>query len=237
MTAGIPADDAAIIISRGLERAAAAVRIAEFFETAVKLRERNLPTRLVLDRIEQGLAKGVPADKIALVSQKLSANLADAGPLVKKMEAAGLNTDARVTEHVIETVARALEKKIPAEAILRAGEKVRQQNGSMAFYNRAVDTMTTFVGSGMAAEQAVRLVHAAMDRGYSERDLGAMERYMVNELRQNRAMNDIVSGMESRMERGGMRGTMDRQGGNLQNGSGFGGSGGFGGGPGMGGRR
>jgi hypothetical protein len=125
----------------------------------------------------------------------------------------------------VETVARALERSIPGEAIERTGEKVRQQKGSMALFNRAVDTMTTFVGNGMGADHASRLVHTAMDRGYSERDLEAMERYMVSELRKNRPVKDIASGMETRMERGGMRGGMERQGGGSQRGPG---SGGFG---------
>ncbi|OGW34384.1 MAG: hypothetical protein A2010_10050 [Nitrospirae bacterium GWD2_57_9] len=234
VAAGVPQDDAAIIISRGLERGAGAGRTAAFLDRAARLREQDLPVRLVLDRIEQGLSKGVPPERIATVVERLSGNLVNARPLVQKMEKAGPAGSGSASEHAIETVARALEKSIPHDAIARIGEQVREQKGSIALFGRAVDTMTTFVGNGMAANDASRLVHTAMDRGYSERDLETMERYMVDELRQNRPVGDVVSGMETRMERGGMRGGMERQGGAGPRGPGSGGSGA---GPGMGGRR
>jgi hypothetical protein len=234
VAAGVPEDDAAVIISRGLEQGAGAVRTAEFLETAAQVQEQGLPVRLVLDRIEQGLSKGVPPERIAAVVQRLSGNLADARPLVQKMEKSGL-ADGGGSDDAVETVARALERSITGEAIERTGDTVRQQKGSMALFNRAVDTMTTFVGNGMPADHASRIIHTAMDRGYSERDLETMERYMVSELRQNRPVKDIVSGMETRMERGGMRGGMDRQGGGSSlRGPG---SGGFGAGSGKAGRR
>jgi len=84
----------------------------------------------------------------------------------------------------------------------------------MALFNRAVDTMTMFAGNGMSADQASRMIHTALGKGYSEGDLEAMERYMADGLRKNRPMNDVVSGMESRMERGSMQGNgFDRMGG------------------------
>jgi hypothetical protein len=231
--AGVPEDDAAIIISRGMGQGAGAAQTAEFLETAARVREQGLPVRMVLDRIEQGLSKGIAPERIAAVVQALSGNLADARPLVEKLEKDGLKRDGG-SDDAVETVARALERSIPGEAIERTGEKVRQQKSSMALFNRAVDTMTTFVGNGMAADRASRLVHTAVDRGYSERDLEAMERYMTSELRKNRPVKDIASGMETRMERGGMRGGMERQGGGSLRGPG---TGGFGAGPGKAGRR
>lgn len=231
--AGVPGEDASIIISRGLEQAAGADRIAEFLDAAAQLRAQNLPIRLMLDRIEQGLSKGVPPERIAGVVWKLSGNLAAARPLVEKMERSGLSNGSGASENAVETVARALEKSVPENAIARTGEKIREQKGSMAQWSRAVDTMTTFVGNGMAADHASRLVQTAVDRGYSERDLEAMERYMVDELRKNKPVKDIVSGMESRMERSGMREGMERQGGAGMRGPGSGSMSG----PGMGGRR
>jgi hypothetical protein len=234
VAAGIPQEDAAVIISRAMERNVAGSGAAAFLEMAAQLRELGLPSRLVLDRIEQGLAKGVPTERISAVVRNMSAALADARPLVQSLERAGLNAGSRTaSENAVETVARALEKSISPDAMVHTGNVIREHNGSMALFARAVDTTTTFVGSGMAAEQASRLVQNAMSQGYSERDLEAMERYMVDELRKNRPIRDIGSGMESRMDRGGMGGGFDRQGGGQFRGPGSGGMGG----PGMGGRR
>ena len=203
--AGIPAEDVAVIITRGLGQGVESVHIEGFLETATRTKEQGLPARLVLDRIEQGLAKGVPAKNISGVTKRLSENLAVAKPIVSKLESRGVkSTRAGSSEDAVETVARALEKSITRDAVMSTGERVKEQKGSIALFNRAVDTMTTFVGSGMTAKQAVKIVHMAADKGYSERDLDAMERYLVDELRKNHSMNEVAANMESRMERGEM---------------------------------
>jgi hypothetical protein len=231
VAAGIPAEDVSLIITRGLEQGAAGKHVEGFLETATRTKEQNLPIRPVLDRMEQGLAKGVPPEKIAGVTQRLSENLATARPMVSKLETSGIRSaGAKGSDDAVETVARALEKSIAQEAVMKTGEKVKDRKGSMGLFNRAVDTMTTFVGNGMTAEQAAKMVHTAVDKGYSERDLVAMERYMVGELRKNRPMNEVVSGMNSRMERGEMLHDMqDRSGAGPMRSPNSGGMGGMGG--------
>jgi hypothetical protein len=227
IAAGIPAEDVAVIISRGLNQGVESARISGFLETAAQVKGQNLPVRLVLDRIEQGLAKGVPAERISEVSKRLSENLAVAKPMMNRLESGTMkSTRGESPDDAIETVARALEKSIPVDAIMRTGEKVRERKESVALFSRAIDTMTTFVGSGMTADQASRLVHTAVDKGYSERDLASMERYLVNELRNGHRVNDVISSMASRMERGEMHKGREMPGGGPMRGpgSGMGGS-------------
>ncbi len=242
VAAGIPSEDVAIIITRSLEQGVEGRHIEGFLDTATKARAQGLPVRLILDRTEQGLTRGVPAEKIGAVTERLAGNLAAAKPIVNRLQAQGVKAPhARTFEDCIETVARAMERSIPQDAIASTGEKVRDRKGSFALFHRAVDTMTTFSGSGMTAGQAAKLVHTAVDKGYSEGDLEAMERYMVDGLRKNRTMNDIVSGMQSRMERGERMHDMqmqDRPGAGPMGSGGMGGmGGGMGGMSGMGGRR
>ena len=114
VAAGIPAEDVSIIITRGLEQGVAGKHVEGFLETATRTKEQNLPVRPVLDRMEQGLAKGVPPGKIAGVTQRLSDNLAAARPMVSKLETAGIRaTGAKGSDDAVETVARALERSIP----------------------------------------------------------------------------------------------------------------------------
>ncbi len=227
VAAGIPAEDVSIIITRGLNQGVQSRHIEGFLETATRAKEQNLPVRLILDRTEQGLAKGASAEKITGVTERLSEHLSDAKPIVNKFESGGVRpTGAKAPDDAVETVARALEKSIPQYAVMKTGEKVKDRKGSIGLFNRAVDTMTTFAGSGMTAEQAAKMVHTAVDKGYSERDLEAMERYMVNELRKNRPMSDVISGMNAQMEHGTMMRGMERQGGGMMGNPGSGGMGG-----------
>ncbi len=212
---GIPAEDVAVIITRGLRQGVESVRIEGFLETATRTKEQGLPARLVLDRIEQGLAKGVLAKNISGVTKRLSENLALAKPIVRKLESEGVKPmQVRGSDDAIETVARALEKSITRDAVMSTGERVKERKGSISLFNRAVDTMTTFVGSGMTAKQAAKIVHTAVDKGYSERDLEAMERYMADELRKNHSMNEVAANMESRMDRGEMMRDLQERSGN-----------------------
>ena len=234
---GVPAEDISVIVSRGLHRGVAGGQIEGFLETAAGAKERHLPVRLLLDRIEQGLAKGVPTDRIADVTQRLSGHLADAAPIVDRLESRGMRaTGKNGSDDAVETVARALELSIPRDAVVKTGESVKERKGSLGLFNRAVDTMTTFVGDGMTREQAVNMVHRAVEKGYGERDLAAMESYVADARRKNRPMSDVVSDMNSRMEQGEMYDTQMRDG--MQGGAQQGpGSGGMGGMSGMGGRR
>ncbi len=203
--AGIPAEDTAIIVTRGLRRGVAGSNIEGFLDTAARVKQEGLPVRLILDRTEQGLSKGVPPERIAAVVGGLADKLAAARPLVNALVQGGVKpSHGGSPDQAIETVARALERSVPEDAIRRTGEMVRDRKGSIALLDRAVNSMTTLAGSGMSADQAARLVHTAVGKGYSERDFGSMERYTVNELRSGRRMSDIVSSMETRMERGEM---------------------------------
>lgn len=221
VAAGIPSEDISIIITRGLNQGLESRHIEGFLETATKAKEHNLPIRLMLDRTEQGLAKGVPAEKIAGVTKGLSGHLAVARPIVSKFENNGVEpARTKMSDDAVETVARALEKSIPQDAVIKTGDKVKDRKGSIGLYNRAVNTMTIFASNGMTAEQAAKIVHTAMDKGFSERDLEAMERYMVDGLRKNRPMSEIVSQMNVQMEQGAMMRGMERQGGMGNPGSG-----------------
>jgi hypothetical protein len=232
VAAGVPADDAAIIAVRSAERGESAAAVW-CLDAVARLKQQGLPVRLALDRIEQGLAKGVPGERIKSMVERLSGHMAEARPMAEDLAGRGVLA-AGQKDSATEAIARAYEKSVPAEAVAAAGDLVRKQKGSADLFNRSVDTMTTFAGSGMPAAEASRLVQRGLERGYSERDLSAMERYMAEELRKNRPIRDIVSGMEARMERGGMRGGVERHGGGTMRDAGPGRTGS---GPGMGGRR
>ncbi len=239
VNAGIPPEDVAVIINRGLKERVEGARISGFLEIAAGVKEQKVPVRLVLDRIEQGLSKGVPAERISAVVQGLAGKLAAARPIVNTLVERGVKpVRGGSPDDAVETVARALEKSIPENAIVRTGEQVKERKGTVALFDRAVDAMTIFVGNGMTVDQASRLIRTAMDRGYSEHDFDGMERYMTGELRKGRAMNDIVTGMESGIERGEKREGREMPGGGPMRGpgSGMGAGPGMGGG-GMGGRR
>jgi len=198
LRAGIPADDVEIIISRGRERGVGAGTTRELIDTAVTAREKGLPVRPVLNRIEQGLSKGVPPDKIAAASRNLSEKLSAAQPIVRELIGSGVRPGAdKDREYAVETVARALERSISAETIARTGRQVKERQGSVVLFDKAVHTLTSLTENGMPVESASRLVRSAVERGFTEKDLGKMERDVVEGLGKGKRMDDVVRSTES----------------------------------------
>jgi hypothetical protein len=195
--AGVPAEDVEIIVSRAVGRGADAGTINRFLDTGMSVKKEGLPVRPVLDRMEQGLSKGIPTERIAAASERLAEKMTTAQPLVDKLIRQGMTLrrgDER--EAAIESAARALEKSMNAQDIEAMGTAVRNKRGSLMLFTSAMDTATYFTSSGMSSKTATRLVRDAVEKGSSEHDLGAMVRRMDGEMKQGTRVEDVATKME-----------------------------------------
>ena len=202
MNAGVPGEDVEIIVSRAVGRGADAGAINRFLDTGLSAKKEGLPVRPVLDRIEQGLSKGVPIERIVAASQRLAEKIATAQPLVDALIRDGM-TPRRGNEReaAIESAARALEKSMNAQDIGAMGAAVRNKRGSLLLFTSAMDTATYFAASGMSPKTASRLVRDAVQKGSTEHDLGAMVRRMDDEMKHGTSAEDVAA----KMERGNMQ--------------------------------
>lgn len=195
--AGIPAEDVEIIIGRGLERGADAATLDSFLETAVRTKQQGLPIRPVLDRIEQGLSKGVPPERIDAASKRLADGLATAKPLVDGLVQNGLPAGTgNAREAALESVARAHEQSLSSDMMQALGEKVRAQGQSLDQFERAVRTLSFLAGNGVPADAAERMVRDCIDRNLTERNYGRLERKVSDMVRQGRSMDEIVRAVD-----------------------------------------
>lgn len=202
INSGIPADDVEIIVSRAVKRGADAGTINGFIDTVLSAKKAGLPTGPVLDRIEQGLSKGVPPGRIDAASRQLAEKLAVAQPLVDELIRNGVKPRGKAERvDAIEATARALEKSLSVDDLKSMGASVQSRKGSMPLFTSAVNTSAYFAGSGMSAKTATRIVRDAVGSGYSERDLDGMVRRTAEEMRRGTSAEDAGLGME--------RGNMD----------------------------
>ncbi|MCL5022422.1 MAG: hypothetical protein M1497_03485 [Nitrospirae bacterium] len=223
VNAGLPSADVAVIVKRGLARGMESKTIEEFIAIPASARERNLPVRPVLDRVQQGLSKGVPPEKISAFSRRLVEKLAMAEKIVYRIEKSGIKADKRsYREEGTQTVARALERAIPEDTITKMGLKAARKRASFTTFNASINTMATFVEMGMPLERASKLIDKAIDKGYSEKEMLIMERGMAHEMKDGMKMEDIVNGMDSMMNNGTMGSWSKGMGGGPMQGSGFG---------------
>jgi hypothetical protein len=214
INAGVPSEDVEIIVSRAVARGADAGAINRFLDTGMSVKKEGLPVRPLLDRIEQGLSKGVQIERIAAASRRLAEKITAAQPLVDTLIRNGMTSRrGNEREAAIASAARALEKSMNARDIEAMGASVRTKGGSLMLFTSAMDTATYFAASGVSPKTAMRLVRDAVEKGSSERDLGAMVRRMDDEMKRGAGAEDAAT----KMERGDMRGEhgmergMDRQ--------------------------
>ncbi len=209
--AGVPADDMEIIVARGLERGVGAALLGSFLETSTRVASQGLPVRPVLDRIEQGLSKGIPPERIDAASKRLADGLAKAKPLVDGLLQNGLRVGSSgAKDAALESVARAGEQSLSADTMHALGEKVRAQGQSLDQFERTVRTLSFLAGSGMQADAAEQVVHAGIEHGFTERDYARLERNVSDMVRQGRSMDEIVRATDREVREG--RGPGDSRG-------------------------
>jgi hypothetical protein len=197
INAGVPAEDVGIIVQQAVNHGAEAGTIGRFLDTGAAVKKEGLPVNVILDRIEQGLAKRVPSERIAQASEQLAQKLAAARPLVDGIIKDGMTArKSSEREDAIGAAARALEKSIPPEAVQEIGIAVREKGGSLPLFTRSMDAAAYFTGSGMSSKTASNLVRHALEAGYSERDLDGMVKQVDAELRKGAKAEDAASKME-----------------------------------------
>jgi hypothetical protein len=236
INAGVPAEDVEIIVSRSIRRGADAGTINRFLDTGISTRQQGLPVTPVLDRIEQGLSKGVPPERIAVAAQQLASKITVAQPIVDDLIRSGVKPRQKnEREAAIEATARALEKSIPAEDLKKMGASVRERKGSLPLFISTANTAAYFAGNGISPKNSSRLVQNAVEKGYTERDLDGMVKQMANQMMRGTKAEDAAMQMEREGMQGGRGMEQDMGGpGGMGPGSSTGGMGGMGG---MGGHR
>lgn len=195
--AGVPAEDVEIIVARAVKHGVGPGTINHFLDIGASVKQSGLPAGPVLDRIEQGLSKGVPPERITAASERLAEKLAAARPIVDALIRNGMTPRRNADrETAVESTARALEKSIPSEAIEGIGAAVRGRRGSLPFFTSAANAAAYFAGSGMSAKTASRLVQSTVEKGSSERDLNAMIRRMDEEMKRGTKAEEFAAKME-----------------------------------------
>lgn len=209
LNANIPADDIKIIIKRSMSQGSNSRFAEELLETSVNVKKQGLPVTPVLDRIHQGLSKGVPAEKVLEAVNRLSDNLLVAETVVTDLLKSGIRAEGtKEREESVITVARAMERSVTTDTIAEIGNSVIKHKRPLSMFGRSVDTVAALVENGAAAGPALKLVNKAMARGYSAMDMYRLEMEIFKELRGGRKMEDAIRRRESSMEMGLRPGSM-----------------------------
>ncbi len=158
---------------------------ARLIEPAVLLAEQQLPSRAVVQRALEGLAKQVPPDRIAEVLGRLQHASERAGERggawlersdVREMLGVNARQDeARARSVVMEGLAQAYNREAPAEALDAALERIPQEVGpgrtSPAAVGAALQVLPDLAISAQEPNLAAGLLTQALNSGFAARDL------------------------------------------------------------------
>jgi len=207
LAAGVPSQDVKVILRRGLSRGWDAESISKNLGLVSEAGRNKLPTRPLLNRVEQGLSKGVPPERVMEATVRLSEKLEVSSRMAGRLEKEGLKTSGpNEKTEAIQTIAWALERTVPKDAVEDLGRQMGSRGLSFSRFSLAVSTLTTFTEMGMPVDRASQYMHRAIEKGYSQHDLMRMERDVTSVIRQGWTMGDAMRQMDAVMNRAGAPG-------------------------------
>ncbi|OGW29415.1 MAG: hypothetical protein A2X56_04680 [Nitrospirae bacterium GWC2_57_13] len=222
---GISPDDVTALVQKGAEQKMGGQSTTLFLSIAVETKRQGLPERPILNRIHQGIAKGVPPDKVLMAAGQVKERLGAAAEVVDKARSQGLksgNADER--DRAVVAAAVALETGFPTDDIGKIGGLAAQKKRALSQFARAVESMANLKEAGMPRNLAVQTARQFVILDYSEKGMARQEIEMFSMRRSGWSWQDAFS----RLHTGGERGTRD-MGSPLQHESGAGGVAGSGG--------
>jgi len=178
--AGVAESEVAGLIQRGVARGIQPAELVSLLEVVARAKRQDLPVGPVLDKVKEGLAKRVPAVRIAGVASRLSGELVMSRDLVRRAERDGIRVEAAgERQRATETVADALGKGVPPEEMENLSRQVARSGARATMSRLEVGAQVTadLVSMGLSPREASETVGAALVRGLSRRDIeGLRER-------------------------------------------------------------
>jgi hypothetical protein len=185
--AGVPDGDVAELVQRGVGQGVQAGELARLLEVVAEVKRHDLPVGPVLDKMKEGLAKRVPAERIVGAASRIWGELAIARDLIRQAEREGVRVEkARKREKAIEAVADALGRGVPPSEVAKLSRHVAgsgRGEGALSLLDEGVEVTANLVSMGLPPEEATDTVAAAISQGLGRHDLERLRKALARELK------------------------------------------------------
>lgn len=168
---GIDPDLLGEFLTRGHAAGLSQREIAGEISRAQRLATRELPAELTIDRILQGLAKGVPYARIEPVAAEFESRLVHAGELLDSTARTETRTSEETREgrrQMVGDVAYALGAGAPDADVMKSMQLALDQDLSLVSARAPVLALGGMVGAGVPADQSLRVVEEAWASGFRD---------------------------------------------------------------------
>lgn len=225
LESGMSPDDVAALMRKGIAGPTDARTLERYLALCIEAEQQGLPAQPVLNKILQGMAKGVPSERIITVAAKVKRTMEAAAGIVESAEQRGLQgSTSGKRKKAIETVSFALETGLPAGELTALSQKAVDKELSLARFTRVVESMVNLKAAGMPTDLVVRTARQFIILRYSEAGIARTEQELMRMKKDPMSWNRAFRRMQA-----GFGGTMGGTDGGLRHSSGSGGGHGKGG--------
>lgn len=193
-TLGLSGEAVDSLIAQARQRSVSPATVLEWRATLAQAQKAGVPPGLMGERIGEGLAKGVPADRITQALGTLQNNLAWARQVVEAHVAkAELRAKPVVLESALRQMDAALRAGLARAQIAQIFDKTQLTLEQCAALAR---TAADLRGFGVEATQLVRVMQSAGRAGLTAAEIDRLERKFVQGHGAGRALPDLLAEFE-----------------------------------------
>lgn len=204
LKSGVAEQDLQSVMRLAVAQKYSTANAAAFVRQLATVRRDDLPAALVRDKMLEGMAKKVPAESILLVTSQWQGALKDAASTVRAMEGRGLEYGKAAERDSLINLGAGLRQRYGAKDALPSLAKSAEKGGRMA------SGAENLIAAGNLAEllflhnasaaQALELPMSSLRAGYTPAQIQALQRSVLDQLRQGVAPVDVVAGMRRRFD-------------------------------------
>ncbi len=161
---------------QSLEQRLADVKFAPLLTLAGEAQKKGLPTRFVLNKVLEGLAKGAADDLVRTRAELTLRHLEAAAAIVNNAVSAGvLEAATRERVRASEAASVLLDMGISQDDIAGLGRDAVEKKIPLPWFSRTMEAMANLIGGGMPSDLAVRTARILILDRYSEKFIGTVE--------------------------------------------------------------
>lgn len=194
---GVDEQDLRAVMSLAVKQQYPASQAATLVQKLAAVRDDGLPVALVRDKILEGMAKKVPSATILKVASEWQAALNTTRSQVQVLETRGLKYTKGGTRDALINLGASLHQRHEAREVLpqladAARDSGRKEMGAENLI-AAGNLAELFFLHNATPMQALELPKASLRAAYSPAQIQALQRGVVDQLRQGLALTDVVT--------------------------------------------
>ena len=197
---GVSLEDTENIIRESLKTKGNAYTITSLLSLLGDVKKDNLPTSALINKLEEGLAKGVALAKIMVSIKEKSANLYFAKYLVE--QSFSEETDSRKKNEAIEILANSFASNITEDVITDIFTEAIHNKKDIEDIAGAITALSNLLDLEISDTSARVIIQDLLNKGYSSKDMAILTTVIAFAKKNGLSVSEIDSNIIDRISEG-----------------------------------